>query len=76
MTDLNKSFSILRTAEFVLPGHPDKLADAIADAIVKQARRLERRALVGVEVALHRDVCLLMVALPAMARKILTSRRL
>ena len=56
MTQFNNSFSILRTAEFVLPGHPDKLADAIADAIVKQARRLERRALVGVEVALHRDV--------------------
>ncbi|NBX25775.1 MAG: hypothetical protein EBQ99_06965 [Planctomycetes bacterium] len=46
---------VLRTAEFVLPGHPDKLADAIADAIVQQAMRLERRALVGVEVALHRD---------------------
>ena len=56
MTNLNPPLSILRTAEFVLPGHPDKLADAIADAIVKQARRLERRALVGVEVALHRDV--------------------
>ena len=46
---------ILRTAEFVLPGHPDKLADAIADAIVKEAMQRERRALVGVEVALHRD---------------------
>ena len=46
---------LIRTAEFVLPGHPDKLADAIADAIVQHAMRLERRALVGVEVALHRD---------------------
>jgi len=45
----------IRTAEFVLPGHPDKLADAIADAIVKAAMQRERRALVGVEVALHRD---------------------
>jgi len=45
----------IRTAEFVLPGHPDKLADAIADAIVKEAMQRERRALVGVEVALHRD---------------------
>ncbi len=43
-----------RTAEFVLPGHPDKLADAIADAIVHEARRREKRALVAVEVALHR----------------------
>jgi len=45
----------IRTAEFVLPGHPDKLADAIADAIVKEAMHRERRALVGVEVALHRN---------------------
>ena len=49
------SHEIIRTAEFVLPGHPDKLADAIADAIVQEAMRRERRALVGVEVALHRD---------------------
>ena len=46
----------LRPAEYVLPGHPDKLADAIADAIVREAGTRERRALVGVEVALHRDV--------------------
>ncbi len=48
--------SILRPAEYVLPGHPDKLADAIADALVHEAWTRERRALVGVEVALHRDV--------------------
>ncbi len=48
--------STIRTAEFVLPGHPDKLADAIADAIVQEARTHDERALVGVEVALHRDV--------------------
>lgn len=46
----------LRTAEFVLPGHPDKLADAIGDAIVQEARRREDRALVGIEVAVHRNV--------------------
>jgi len=46
---------LIRTAEFVLPGHPDKLADAIADAIVQEAMLRERRALVGVEVAVHRD---------------------
>jgi S-adenosylmethionine synthetase len=44
----------LRSAEFVYPGHPDKLADAIADALVQEATRRERRALVGVEVAVHR----------------------
>ncbi len=41
-------------AEYVLPGHPDKLCDAIADALVQEAGRLERRALCGVEVAVHR----------------------
>ena len=42
-------------AEFVFPGHPDKLCDAIADALVLEAWRREPRALVGVEVAVHRD---------------------
>ena len=42
-------------AEFIFPGHPDKLADAIADALVQEATRREARALVGVEVAVHRD---------------------
>ena len=41
-------------AEYVLPGHPDKLCDAIADALVEQAALREKRALCGVEVAVHR----------------------
>lgn len=45
----------LHAAEFVFPGHPDKLCDAIADALVLEAGRRERRALVGVEVAVHRN---------------------
>jgi len=45
-------------AEFVLPGHPDKLADQIADALVQQASHHEHRALCGVEVAVHQDVVL------------------
>lgn len=45
----------LHAAEFVLPGHPDKLCDAIADTLVAEATRRERRALVGVEVAVHRN---------------------
>ncbi|MFP6867826.1 MAG: methionine adenosyltransferase domain-containing protein [Nitrospinota bacterium] len=45
----------IHAAEFVFPGHPDKLADAIADALVQEASRRERRALVGVEVAVHRN---------------------
>ena len=43
------------TAEFVFPGHPDKLSDAIADALVQEASRRQNRALVGVEVAVHRN---------------------
>ena len=47
--------SRLYAAEFVFPGHPDKLCDAIADSLVQEAGRRERRALVGVEVAVHRN---------------------
>jgi S-adenosylmethionine synthetase len=46
--------SRLYPAEFVFPGHPDKLCDAIADSLVAEAIRRERRALVGVEVAVNR----------------------
>jgi len=49
---MNRTF---HTAEFVFPGHPDKLSDAIADALVQEASRREKRALVGVEVAVHRN---------------------
>ena len=42
-------------AEWVLPGHPDKLCDAIADSLVEEAARRESRALCGVEVAVHRS---------------------
>jgi len=41
-------------AEDVLPGHPDRLADAVAEAIVDRAVASHRDALVGVEVAVHR----------------------
>lgn len=45
----------LYPAEFVFPGHPDKLSDAIADALVEEAWKRDPRSLVGVEVAVHRD---------------------
>jgi S-adenosylmethionine synthetase len=45
---------MLYAAEFVLPGHPDKLCDAIADAPVEEAAKREKRALCGIEVAVHR----------------------
>jgi S-adenosylmethionine synthetase len=41
-------------AEWVAPGHPDRLADAIADGVVRHALALHARAEVGVEVAVHR----------------------
>jgi S-adenosylmethionine synthetase len=40
-------------AEYVFPGHPDKLCDAIADTLVERAAAAERRSLCGVEVAVH-----------------------
>jgi S-adenosylmethionine synthetase len=46
----------LRFAEPVCCGHPDKLADAIASRIVELACSRDDRALVGVEVAIHRRV--------------------
>lgn len=47
----------LRFAESVLPGHPDKLADQIADAIVDIALAKDDRAIVQVEVAVHHNIC-------------------
>ncbi len=46
---------ILRPAEWVLPGHPDKLADAIADSLVQAAFERQAEALCAVEVAVHRN---------------------
>ena len=40
-------------AEYVSPGHPDRLADGIAEGIVDHAMAIDSRALVGVEVAVH-----------------------
>lgn len=38
-------------AEFVLPAHPDKLCDAVADAIVERIQRVDPLGKVGLEVA-------------------------
>jgi S-adenosylmethionine synthetase len=56
MTMMTSSRS-LRVAEAVLPGHPDKLADQVADAIVDIAIARDPRAIVQVEVAVHQDHC-------------------
>ena len=42
-------------AEFVSPGHPDRLADAIVESIVDLAVGRDVDALVGVECAVHTD---------------------
>jgi S-adenosylmethionine synthetase len=42
-------------AEYVSPGQPDRLADAIAESIVTTAVRQKADALVGVEIAVHTD---------------------
>ena len=55
LVDRSLIMTRLSAAEFVFPGHPDKLCDAIADALVAEASRREPRALVGVEVAVHRN---------------------
>jgi len=46
----------LRFAEAVCAGHPDRLADTIAERVVALATSRDPDALVGVEVALHRNV--------------------
>ena len=54
MSTLNVA-STLALAEWVSPGHPDRLADGIAEAIVDRMVRLDPEAAVGVEVAVHAD---------------------
>lgn len=41
-------------AEDILPGHPDRLCDAVAERLVNTGLAFDEDALVGVEVALHR----------------------
>ena len=42
-------------AEFVSPGHPDRLADRIVESIVDIAVSRDQDALVGIECAVHKD---------------------
>ncbi len=52
--------SHLYPAQAVLPGHPDKLCDAVADALVEEACRRDARAWCRIDVALQgRSVFLL-----------------
>lgn len=45
----------IQFAEAFCAGHPNRLADLIADRIVEMALSRDSEAVVGVEVALHRD---------------------
>ncbi len=47
----------LLVAEAVLPGHPNKLADQIADGVLDIALAADRQAIVQVEVAVHQNDC-------------------
>lgn len=49
--------TVTHVAEDILPGHPDRLADAVAESIVDLAIARDPDALVGVEVGVHRDTC-------------------
>ena len=53
MSDLRSPSAAADTAvaEWVLPGHPDKLCDAIADRIVGEVARLDPYGQVGIEAA-------------------------
>lgn len=56
----SRSASVIpHVAEDVLPGHPDRLADSIAERFVKDAVIRDPNALVGVEVAVFRSTVLL-----------------
>lgn len=48
---MNPRTPTVEHAEFVLPAHPDKLCDAVADAIVDRVRRTDPLGKVGLEVA-------------------------
>lgn len=46
---------MIRFSEAVLPGHPDKFCDLVADAIVKEATLLDKTAYAQIEVAVWSD---------------------
>ena len=46
---------MIRVSEMVLPGHPDKFCDQIADAVVEQCYAVDREAYCQVEVACWGD---------------------
>ena len=51
MSTIQNNFTVKTSAEHVLPGHPDKLCDAIVDAIVDRLCSLDPGAQCGLEAA-------------------------
>jgi len=50
---------MIRVAEFVLPGHPDKFCDAVADAIIAEVLKVDADGYGQVEVSVWSDQVLL-----------------
>ena len=46
---------MIRVAEFVLPGHPDKFCDAVADAIIAEVLKVDADGYGQVEVSVWSD---------------------
>ena len=42
-------------AEYISPGHPDRLADTLVESLVDLAVQRDNKAFVGVECAVHTD---------------------
>ena len=50
---MNTLSAVPQFAEYVSPGHPDRLADAVAEYLVTGAVKSLPEALCGIEVAVH-----------------------
>ena len=50
---MNTLSAVPQFAEYVSPGHPDRLADAVAEYLVTGAVQSLPEALFGIEVAVH-----------------------
>ena len=60
---MDKSFSGIITSEMISPGHPDKIADLIADEIAfavthDENNKIDRHSRCAIEVMLKDDVCI------------------
>lgn len=47
---------MIRTSEAVLPGHPDKFCDQVADLVIAEALKLQKNAYAQIEAAVWSDI--------------------